>query len=193
MVSSLLIVADARDTRAQPTGLRRLQLQVSARADVPAPTLKRAQQQVLWLFARIDVAVDWIGCGLDRRAAAAAAPGAPLTIGVAVMSRESAAFRSSIPPEVMGAVVRDNQGHATAWVLFERIERASDRFALDSGLVLGQAMAHEIGHLLLPRGTHGPAGIMRASWRMEDMRDGVQGQLGFSEAEAALIHARLAL
>jgi hypothetical protein len=38
---------------------------------------------------------------------------------------------------------------------------------------------------------HGPEGLMRANWRMEDMRDAVQGHLGFSEAEAAIIRARL--
>ena len=57
---------------------------------------------------------------------------------------------------------------------------------------MGHAIAHEVGHLLLPRGTHGPAGLMRGTWGMEDMRDAVQGHLGFSTMEAAIIRARLA-
>ena len=73
-----------------------------------------------------------------------------------------------------------------------RPTRQAVRFALDTGAVLGHTIAHEVGHLLLPRGTHGPAGLMRATWRMEDMRDAAQGHLGFSPAEAAIIRARLA-
>ena len=46
-------------------------------------------------------------------------------------------------------------------------------------------------HFLLPRGTHDPAGLMCASWRMENMRNAVQGHLRFSATEAAIIRARL--
>jgi hypothetical protein len=187
---SLSIPATAREKPSTPAPLRSLLLQVSARSDVPLSVLTRAHQEVQRIFERIGVAVDWIGCGIDRRGDDANSGTAPLAIVVAVVSHESPALRV-IPASIVGAVVRNEQAEETAWVLFDRIERAADRYALDAGLVLGHTMAHEVGHLLLPRGAHGSAGLMRPTWRMEDLRDGVHGQLGFSEGEAAIIRARL--
>ena len=187
---SLSIPATARERPAMSPSLPTLRLQVSARSDLPLAVLTRARQEVQRVFERIGVAVDWIGCGIDRRSAHADGGDAALAIVVTVVSHESPALRV-IPASILGAVVRNDQAEETAWVLFDRIERAADRYALDAGLVLGHAMAHEVGHLLLPRGAHARAGLMRATWRVEDLRNGVQGQLGFSNGEAAIIRARL--
>jgi hypothetical protein len=180
----------AHETSSPHNPLRPLVVNVSARADVPAVVLARAQQELLIIFERIGVSVEWIGCGIDRRSDRASTVAAPLVVSLAVVSHESRAFHV-IADEIVGTVVRTDQARETAWVMLDRIERAADRHALDAGLVLGHAMAHEVGHLLLPRGAHGPRGLMRAAWRMEDLRDAVQGQLGFSRSEAAMIRARL--
>jgi hypothetical protein len=167
-----------------------LLLRVSAPEDVPPVVLQRAQRTVLRIFEQIAVRVDWVGCGLDRRDREPIVTALSVPITVAVVSRETRAL-DTIPPGVLGAVIRDAEAQEIGWVFFGRVEHAADSFALDAGMVLGHAIAHEVGHLLLPRGTHGPTGLMRASWRMEDLRDAVQGQLGFSQTEGALIRARL--
>jgi hypothetical protein len=168
--------------------VRSLMLHVSAHTTVPVYTLERAQRELLAIFEKIGVDVDWVGCGLDRRNSSASESGP--AIRLAMVSGRSEPMRG-IPASILGAVVREDNAHEAVLVLFDRIERASDKHALDTGLVLGHAMAHEVGHLLLPRQAHGPAGLMRASWRTEDLVAAVQGHLGFSVAEAALIRARL--
>ena len=180
--------ARATDERA---ALRHLSLRVSAQGDVPTVILQRAQREVVWIFEEAGVHVEWIGCGVERRQPDLHISASVEAINVVIVSRETKLL-SPIPPEVLGAVVRDNDAREFGWVFFHRIERASEAYALDTGVVLGHAIAHEVGHLLLPRGTHGPSGLMRASWRMDDMRDAGQGHLRFSAAEAAVIRARLA-
>jgi hypothetical protein len=54
--------------------------------------------------------------------------------------------------------------------------------------VLGHVVAHELGHLLLGRGTHSAAGLMRADL---DTNLAVQGRLLFTDAEARAIRAAL--
>ncbi len=37
--------------------------------------------------------------------------------------------------------------------------------------LLGRAIAHEVGHLLLPGGRHSPSGLMRAPWVYEELME----------------------
>ena len=60
----------------------------------------------------------------------------------------------------------------------------------DNVTVLAHAMAHEIGHLLLPYG-HSAAGLMRADWDAKDMRLAAHGRLNFTREQAELIRTRL--
>ncbi len=49
-------------------------------------------------------------------------------------------------------------GGRNAFVFYDRVSELSD----DSSTLLGQVLAHEVGHLLMPRQGHSPDGIMRA-------------------------------
>ena len=60
----------------------------------------------------------------------------------------------------------------------------------DNLIVLAHAMAHEIGHLLLPYG-HSATGLMRAEWDRKDLRLAVHGRLNFTAEQATLIRIRL--
>jgi hypothetical protein len=51
--------------------------------------------------------------------------------------------------------------------------------------VMGAAMAHEIGHLLLQSEAHSPSGIMQLSWSRADLLDATRGQLRFTPDQAA--------
>ena len=50
--------------------------------------------------------------------------------------------------------------------------------------LLGLAMAHELGHLLLRSGAHSASGIMRARWTEKGLRDDDRGYLRFTPTEA---------
>jgi hypothetical protein len=63
-------------------------------------------------------------------------------------------------------------------------------YDIDNVIALAHAMAHEIGHLLLPYG-HSATGLMRADWEGKDLRRAVQGQLKFTPQQAELIRTRL--
>jgi hypothetical protein len=190
LLTAAMSISGTAPTTDEHAALRHLSLRVSVQGDVPTVLLQRAQREVVWIFKQTGVQVEWICCGLAGGQVDIHTSTLAEALNVVIVSRETKAL-SPIPPEVLGAVVRDNDAREVGWVFFRRIERASEAYALDSGVVLGHAIAHEVGHLLLPRGTHGPSGLMRATWRMDDMRDAGQGHLRFSPAEAAIIRARL--
>ena len=77
------------------------------------------------------------------------------------------------------------------YILYDRVETVARNADADVATVLGHAMAHEIGHLLLPAG-HSLSGLMGADWDANDLRQAEGGRLLFTPDQAALIRARLA-
>ena len=57
--------------------------------------------------------------------------------------------------------------------------------------VLGAAIAHELGHLLLGPDSHSERGIMRPHWRREDFARGPRGGLAFTPAQAQWIRTEV--
>ena len=64
-------------------------------------------------------------------------------------------------------------GHGVlATIYIDRVEWLAHEAGADSRALLGRAIAHELGHLLLATTTHGPAGLMRAFWSQDEVRRG---------------------
>jgi hypothetical protein len=77
-------------------------------------------------------------------------------------------------------------------VFYQRAAELAREGELELGTVLGHAIAHEIGHLLLGSNAHGPRGLMRAKWGPRDLQGASKGYLLFGQKEAELIRANVA-
>jgi hypothetical protein len=64
--------------------------------------------------------------------------------------------------------------------------------SIDFATLLGRAIAHEVGHLLLGSGDHTPIGLMRALWSQDELRGLKPAHWGFSAREEARMRERLA-
>jgi hypothetical protein len=71
-----------------------------------------------------------------------------------------------LDPTVEGQAAR---GTGRAYIYFRRVAFAAHQRARDVGTVLGMAIAHEVGHLLLPNNSHSIVGIMRADLELTSM------------------------
>jgi hypothetical protein len=87
-----------------------------------------------------------------------------------------------------------------ATIYVDRVEwlvtKAGPHAGVDGADVLGYAIAHEIGHLLLGTNAHGSAGLMRAVWSRGDLRRHDPGTWLFTAGEGlamsrALHHRQL--
>jgi hypothetical protein len=92
--------------------------------------------------------------------------------------------------EALGFALPCSQGKAgcMAYIFYSRIETLAANG--DAGLsdILGHAMAHEIGHLLLGPG-HSQVGIMQAEWTREDLASAARNQLSFTPQQIELLRA----
>ena len=71
-------------------------------------------------------------------------------------------------------------------VFVDRVYDSSTRWGLFSGEVLGDAIAHELGHLLLGA-EHSSKGIMKGSWTSQDLHLAGRGKLRFSPDQVGLL------
>ena len=69
---------------------------------------------------------------------------------------------------------------AIFFILYDRIEKLADRWDASRAEILGYAIAHEIGHLVLSTGVHTPEGIMNARWGPKSLPLAARGKLVFS-------------
>jgi hypothetical protein len=85
-------------------------------------------------------------------------------------------------PDALGFCISFEKGEAV--VLADAVRKHAVNAEGFSDL-LGLAMAHELGHLLLRSDIHSHNGIMEAWWTQKELRDVRGGHLRFTEAEAA--------
>jgi hypothetical protein len=85
----------------------------------------------------------------------------------------------------LGFAPIDPAGRQTviATVYYDLVQRVSRRTGLDASELLGRAIAHEIGHLLLRAPGHAQSGLMRPLWTDEELSQNRPGDWTFSEAE----------
>jgi hypothetical protein len=65
----------------------------------------------------------------------------------------------------------------------------SDDAEFEVPIILGCAIAHEVGHLLLGSNSHSGSGIMQRRWERKEMRHAMTGTLLFTPEQAKLIQA----
>ena len=67
-------------------------------------------------------------------------------------------------------VVPHEQMGVFATVYTDRVDRKAREAGMETHVLLGLALAHELGHLLLGTTAHTPSGLMRAVWTKAELR-----------------------
>lgn len=94
----------------------------------------------------------------------------------------------------LGFSVIDVPRHAgsLATIYLDRVQALAAQAAVDESELLGRAIAHEIGHMLIGRADHSRSGLMRAVWVSGELRRGLPTDWLFSGKEAAVLRRQLA-
>jgi hypothetical protein len=101
-------------------------------------------------------------------------------------------FSSRIVAMGSSLIDRDTHAGALATVDAELVLKIARGSRVDFAMLLGRAIAHEIGHLLLGHSRHSRDGLMRALWSQDEMRGIRPANWQFSAAEAAEMRHGLA-
>jgi hypothetical protein len=133
---------------------------------------QQAQDVARRVFAQAGVKLEWMNCGLPSQ----------------TEKEVSLCIQSDFPTHLHLRLI----GHpiypeATAL----GVSYLQSGTGVDMAILLGVVMAHELGHLLLGTNSHSPGGLMRVSWRREDLAHAVKGALLFSDDHSDHIRAKL--
>lgn len=165
----VLVTIGSRSPTAGSPSARAIPLNVLLTVSTNLPSVSRkvlsAEAERIWRSEGVDI--EWSVPGL-----AAEASDAPLR--VMVVARPSPTARTTTKWPV-AELIPDATPRALAIASITSAQRVVDEAARSAmlapgapadyrlGLVLGRAVAHEIGHFLLSTGTHARSGLMRAS------------------------------
>jgi hypothetical protein len=83
---------------------------------------------------------------------------------------------------------RVSQSGVLATVYADRVSWMASRAAITPAALLGRAIAHELGHLLLGS-SHTSTGIMRRSWTLNELRWSRPGDWQFTKEQIAVLAA----
>jgi hypothetical protein len=137
------------------------------------------------VFATASVDVAWTLCepGTCLRPSAEA-----LKLRI-VLSRD----RNEVNSGVLGHALIDSQAHAgvLATIFLDRTQRLANDLGIDHRVLLGRAIAHELGHLLLGTSTHG-VGLMREVWSHDELLGDRRGDWEFNALDVSAMRNQLA-
>ena len=95
-----------------------------------------------------------------------------------------------VASDVLGAT----PGHAgIAYVFHNPIQRFARRHDMSVGVVMGHAIAHELGHATLHSSRHGLSGLMTSRWNPRQALLATEGLLHFTDEESRAIRTSVAL
>jgi hypothetical protein len=178
VVLTLVSIVRAVDANAQNETKPEVTLSLRNVAQVPAAEADEAKEILvsIYRFARIDV--HWKDVEED------------ITVIVTPPPHPRAIRDSRF---ALGYAPRTKlKAGRIAFVLADRTADTARGLGMEHYVLLAITMAHEVGHLLLPYGSHAANGIMRRDWTQSDYQKARLGQLLFTEAEGRLMRAELA-
>jgi hypothetical protein len=151
-------------------------------ANVPAAQLQQAKAELTRICLDAGARIEWLH---------GTAPRSTERFTIQLIVRRTGAGVVE-HPHVIGTVLgHEHEQRGTAFVFYEPALRLVHAREREVAQVLGYAMAHEIGHLLLPAPAHSSTGIMHEGWATDDVRRIVSGALTFTPAQDVLIRAKL--
>jgi hypothetical protein len=129
--------------------------------------------------------VTWIDCGGGGRPPAAACAGPLHWNELMVRIVANGPNRAGVESATLGFADVDlatGKG-SLATVYADRVTAMALAACINSAELLGRAMAHEVGHLLLGTNRHAARGLMRANWPAATLRRGQPDQWLFAGGE----------
>lgn len=173
-------------------------IQIHDYSHVSSESLAHASAVVTDMYQRIGVRTEWTGVVQQNEKHPGSAPRGgsvsrlPIAQVTLIILTPKMAARGRVEEDALGfaAVPEEGMGRI-AYAIYDRVRDTAARAAMNEDDLLGFVMAHEIAHLLLPRGAHVESGLMRGHWNVRDFQRIDVLKLGFSPEQVSEIRSTL--
>jgi hypothetical protein len=165
-------------------------------ADVSPDLLAGAERRAAIIFQEVGVKVVWVDSADFKKQLQNPSNSEEwedldlIDVVLRVVPHSRAALKNSALGEALPCQL--GRDACIANVFMNRVGEQTDVEKIGLDQVLGHAIAHEIGHILLGSNSHGPRGLMKARWGPEDIKRAGKGDLLFTPEQAQVIQNNLA-
>jgi hypothetical protein len=189
----LVVVAEVPAVHAAPRSDAAVMIRTYNYAVVPAEHFDAAKLEADDIFKTAGVSLRWIECRVpgNMSGAQCTEPLVPRRdLMLRLVDRPSATGERIVP---LGESMLDRElrGGVLMTVDLSPVRTIAAGTATKFATLLGRAIAHEVGHLLLGSAQHTRLGLMRALWSHDELRGLRPAHWGFSAREAARLRAAL--
>ena len=158
--------------------------------------LASARSEAEQIFKAARIAVRWRDCSVPGNTDGAACtepllPGHDLMLRLVDRTPPNLAEAQRVMALGESMVDREERSGVLMTVDLFRVRAIAERASTAIAILLGRAIAHEIGHLLLGSAEHPRLGLMRALWSHDELRGAKPANWGFSAREAAQMRQTL--
>jgi len=170
-------------------------------ARVAPKTLAEAEEVATAIFREAGIDAQWaetdVAAVNDQENFAGHSTYSLADIQLSILPREMS-DRLGLPNSVMGVVpgtdaqiayVFDGKAEALFHTMLSAYMTGRIDRRVSESQILGHAIAHELGHLLLNLQGHSPDGIMRGEWGLTDLRNAADRMLRFTPQQAEVLRA----
>ena len=139
-------------------------------AGILAGELASALRTTHDIMRRADLIVDWVQCRARRDGLVPTVCDQPLSSSDVVVRLIEGSDKGTGERRALGYSLFDSTGiSGFATVYVDRVDWLARRAQYPRAPLLGRAIAHEIGHLLLRSNAHTESGLMREVWTAEQV------------------------
>ena len=154
---------------------------------MPAASLHAATMETDRLFQAAGIRISWEhlstespeDMGTDMTAEAFRQPNDRTYLVIRLMRR----IPATVLPGALGYSLPFAHRGAHVVIYYDRVEALTRSLNMSASVVLGHAMAHELGHVLLGSSEHTSGGLMQACWTPATWRLASAGLMVFDRAE----------
>jgi hypothetical protein len=160
-------------------------------AGVGVRALERAESEAARILGTAGVELKWVNCRSNIETSPVCWK-PPDSMELVLDLLPAGATRRDASEGALGYAVRPDSGSfgSYAGVLYDRVERLRV-LRVRTSVVLGHAIAHELGHLLLKTNWHAPSGIMAPEWHRKELDDAARGTLVFRAEDRRMIQENI--
>jgi hypothetical protein len=156
-------------------------------AHVPAHLVKASEVSAGEIFRHAGVQLEWVDC--DMPGACRGEPGAT-EVWLQLLQKRPAILRGDVVGFALLTREPLNDGGYAA-IAWRAVRDLADSLKADPVPLLGAAIAHELGHVLLGSQQHSRNGIMTANLRSSQLAMAARGTLLFNDAQAEAIRGEV--
>jgi hypothetical protein len=179
-------VGKAEDSTAEQAVLR-IKTRVYNMAEAKPAVLRGGLSEAATIFQRIGIEIEWAECPCNSLVTAA-------ELQLRVIPTLLPTARGIPQRGHLGYAAASENGGSLATIFYDRVEDLA--LVKSRSTILGYAIAHELGHLLLGKTLsdgqyHSASGIMRAKWDRNDIKGKTKEGMRFASEDAHRLRAML--